>query len=129
MSVDLGEFNVLEKKLPKGHEVVLLDLRPSTIDGSPRRGLILHHQHEETFSKGAPPPWLGNEVLARIDALLKSANVDSPENGVMLENYRDDALTNGKLYLGALQPLIERRPDEPVRDSHWLVLVQEPVGH
>ena len=68
-------------------------------------------------------------ILARIDGLLKTVNVDSPENGVMLENYRDDALTNGKLYLGALQPLIDRRPDEPVRDSHWLVLVQEPVGH
>ena len=27
MSVDLGEFNVLEKQLPPGHEVVLIDLR------------------------------------------------------------------------------------------------------
>ncbi len=36
----LGEFNVLEKKLPKGHEVVLIDMRESAIDGPPRRGLF-----------------------------------------------------------------------------------------
>ena len=38
MTVDLGEFNVLEKKLPKGHEVVLIDMRESTIDGARRGG-------------------------------------------------------------------------------------------
>ena len=37
MTVDLGEFNVLEKKLPPGNEVVLIDLRESS-DGWIRRG-------------------------------------------------------------------------------------------
>ena len=44
----------------------------------------------------------------------------------MLVDYRDEALTDGKLYSGALQPLVDDR-DEVVRDSHWVVLVQEPM--
>jgi hypothetical protein len=128
MSVDCGEFNVLEKKLPKVHEVVLIDMRESTIDGAPRRGLILHHQHEDVFGKGAPPPWIGHDVLVRIEELLKKIDAETPEHGAMLVDYKDDALTSGKLYSGALQPLVDER-DEVVRDSHWVVLVQEPVTH
>ena len=126
MTVDCGEFNVLEKKLPKGHEVVLIDMRESTIDGPPRRGLILHHQHEDVFGKDAPPPWVGPEVLKRIEELLKKIDAETPEHSAMLVDYRDDALTSKKLYSGALQPLVDNR-DEVVRDSHWVVLVQEPV--
>ena len=126
MSVDCGEFNVLEKKLPKGNEVVLIDMRESTIDGPPRRGLILHHQREEVFGKGAPPPWVGPEVLARIEQLLKKSDAETPEHSAVLVDYRDEALTGGKLYTGALEPLLDNR-DEVVRDSNWVVLVQEPV--
>jgi hypothetical protein len=128
MSVDLGAFNVLEKRLPQGLEVVLLDLRESTLSAPPRRGLILHHQREEAFSKDAPTPWLGAKMLARIDKTLKTVDLESAEDSPILENYRDEALTNGKFYVGALQPLVDRRPDEPVRDSRWVVLVQEPVS-
>jgi serine/threonine protein kinase/class 3 adenylate cyclase len=125
MSVDLGEFSVLENNLPKGHEVVLVDLRESTLADPPRRGLILHHQREEAFSKSAPIPWISPELLARIDALLKDR--ESPDKGAILTDYRDPALTNDQLYHGALQPVSERRREEPVRDSNWLVIVQEPV--
>ena len=58
--------------LPPGHEVVLIDLRESTIDGETRRGLVLHHQSEEVVREGQPPPWVGSELLARIDKLLAS---------------------------------------------------------
>jgi len=128
MTVDLGEFNVLEKKLPKGFEVVLLDMRPSIIDGpEPRRGLILHHQRDEAFTKGAPTPWVSGKVLERIDQLL-ATDPRALENGMILEDYRDDSLTNGKAYNGAKQPVVDRR-EEATRDAHWLVIVQEPVAH
>jgi hypothetical protein len=128
MTVDCGEFNVLEKKLPKGLEVVLIDMRESTIDGPPRRGLILHHQHEDVFGKGAPPPWVSKDVLSRIDEVLKKTETKTSDQGAMLVDYRDDALTDGKLYSGALEALVDAQ-DEVVRDSHWVVLVQEPVAH
>ncbi|MCI0492381.1 MAG: hypothetical protein L0Z07_05550, partial [Planctomycetes bacterium] len=128
MSVDLGEFDVLEKKLPPGQEVVLIDLRESTIDGQTRRGLILHHQHEAAYRQGQPPPWVSAELLGRIDQLLTAAGTTSADDGAMLVDYRDDALTDGKLYWGALQPVIDRQRDEQPRDIRWLVLVQEPVA-
>jgi hypothetical protein len=127
MSVDLGEFNVLQKDLPPGHEVVLIDLRQSTIDGQTRRGLILHHQALATFRKGQPPPWIGTELLKRIETLLESID-PATRSGAMLINYRDDALTDEKPYWGSLRQVIERRSDEPVRDTRWLVLVQEPMS-
>jgi hypothetical protein len=45
----------------------------------------------------------------------------------MLTDYRDDALTGDKLYWGALQPVIDRDAEGRIRDTRWLVLVQEPV--
>jgi serine/threonine protein kinase len=127
MSVDLGEFNVLDEDLPPGHEVVLIDLRESTIDGQTRRGLILHRQAETDYSQGEPPPWIGSELLARIDQLL--AKIDPTKaDGAFLPTYRDDALTGGKTYTGAIKQVIDRRPEEPAWDTRWLVLVQEPVS-
>jgi hypothetical protein len=127
MSVDLGEFNVLDKELPSGHEVVLIDLRESAIDGQTRRGLILHRQAETDYQQGEPPPWIGDELLARIERLLENSGPAGP-GGAILSNYRDDALTGGEVYWGALKPVIDRRPDEPVRDTRWVVLVQEPIA-
>jgi serine/threonine protein kinase/class 3 adenylate cyclase len=127
MTVDLGEFNVLDKELPAGHEVMLIDLRESTIDGQQRRGLILHRQAATDYRQGEPPPWIGHELLARIDELLENIDPAGP-GGAILANYRDDALTGGKLYWGAMKPVIDRRPDEPPRDIRWLVLVQEEIS-
>jgi hypothetical protein len=127
MAVDLGEFNVLEKQLPPGHEVVLVDLRKATIDGETRRGLVLHRQAGSSYREGQPPPWIGSELLARIEKLLAGLDPASTD-GAMLTNYTDDALTAGKPYWGAMRPVIDRRPDEPVRDTRWLVIVQEPLS-
>jgi hypothetical protein len=129
MTVDLGEFNVLEKELPPGHEVVLIDLRESTIDDQTRRGLVLHHHAHAAYREGAPPPWVDSALLERIETLLSEAAAGNRDtsNGAMLGNYRDDALTGGKQYWGALRPVIDPRPEEAAQDTRWLVLVQEPL--
>ncbi len=126
MSVDLGEFN-FEKQLPPGQEVVLIDLRPAAIDGETRRGLVLHHQRQESNLEGQPPPWVGSQLLARIDQRLSSSKPNTEGTGMMLADYRDDALTADKLYWGALQQVLDRDTDGRVRDTRWLVLVQEPL--
>ena len=108
--------------------MVLIDLRQATIDGQTRRGLIMHHQAEASYREGHPPPWVSDELMARIDKLLHNTDADGLGRGAMLRDYRDDALTNGKLYWGAIEPVIDRRHEEPVRDIRWLVLVQEPVS-
>jgi hypothetical protein len=128
MSVDLGEFNVLEKQLPPGHEVVLIDLRESVIDGVNQRGLVLHHQAQDAYERGETPPWISGELLARIDALVPGPTSGVRGTETQLIEYSDPAVTAGKRYRGALKPVIDRRPDDQVVDTRWLVLVQEPVS-
>jgi hypothetical protein len=127
MSVDLGEFNVLERQLPPGQEVVLIDLREASVDGQTRRGLVLHHQRQDSYQEGESPPWIESQLLDRIDALVESAKSAAPGQGSMLVDYRDEALTGDKEYWGALRPVVDSRPEGHVGDTRWLVLVQEPV--
>ncbi len=128
MSVDLGAFNVLERRLRAGQEVVLVDLRKSVIDGAPRRGLILHRQTPKTAPQEGVAAWVGQELLARIDATLDKNN-DAPNgSSFFLSDYRDPAVTGANLYWGAIERVVDRPTDEPARDTGWLVLVQEPVA-
>jgi serine/threonine protein kinase len=127
MSVDLGEFNVLEKQLPPGQEVVLIDLREANVDGQTRRGLVLHHQRQDSYRQGESPPWIASDLLERIDALVERTNSAAPGQAAMLVDYRDEALTGDRDYWGAIRPVVDSRPEGHVRDTRWLVLVQEPV--
>jgi serine/threonine protein kinase/class 3 adenylate cyclase len=133
MSVDLGEFNVLAKRLPAGHEVVLIDLRDSIVEGPivegpPRRGLILHRQTSDTASPDDVATWVDPKLLARIDGLLAEHATDADGGSIFLSNYRDPAITGGKTYWGAIEPVVDRRADETPFSTGWLVLVQEPVA-
>jgi hypothetical protein len=128
MSVPLGEFNVLEKRLPAGHEVVLIDLRESTIDDETRRGLILHRQIPGATPEEGTAAWVGPELLARIDKLLEQNKSAPTGSSIFLSDYRDPAVTSDKSYWGAIERVIDRPTDEPERDTGWLVLVQEPVN-
>ncbi|MGD9636487.1 MAG: serine/threonine protein kinase, partial [Pirellulales bacterium] len=135
MSVDLGEFNVLEKRLPKEHEVVLIDLRASVIEGQPRRGLILHHQapkeseaKDDDSSPSSAAKWVGPELLARIDQLLADEKKATPGSSFFLSEYRDPAVTGDKPYWGAIEQVEEPPGDENAINTGWLVLVQEPVA-
>lgn len=129
MAVDLGEFNVLQKDLPSGLEVVLIDLRTTTIDKQTRPGLILHHQRDEAaYLEGQPPPWVGSKTLAQINEVLAKPNPAKSENSGMLTEYRDEALTGGKPYWGAIQRVANRSTEETAQKIDWVVLVQEPFS-
>jgi serine/threonine protein kinase/class 3 adenylate cyclase len=129
MSVDLGEFNVLENDLPRGQEVVLIDLRPTSLEGAPaHRGLILHHRARLPLGRDQPALWVGSEVMARIDELLAAAKAADSRGSIRLPQYRDPDLTRNELYWGAIKPVVEQRPDGEVFETAWLVLVQEPAS-
>lgn len=127
MSVDLNEFNVLEKQLPAEYEVVLIDLRDLTLEGTTGSGLILHHQAHEPIRRGQSPPWVGLGLLDRIRQLLASGEATASIRSQMLSDYRDPALSDGERYWGALKPVAEQRRDGERYDTHWVVLVQEPL--
>jgi hypothetical protein len=128
MSVDLNEFNVLEKRLPAGHEVVLIDLRESVIDGEPHRGLILHHQAPHEADPSGAASYVSPELLNRIDDALAGEKSAAVGTSYFLSEYRDPAVTGNKRYWGAIERVIDRPTDEPALETGWLVLVQEPVA-
>jgi serine/threonine protein kinase len=127
MSVDLGEFNVLERRLPPEYEVVLVTLREEAIAGETRRGLVLHHQARAGHYERDLPRWLGEGLLAHIDAAVPAAGA-WPREALMLGEYRDPAVTGGRRYRGAMQAVVDTRPDRNADDMRWLVLVQEQLG-
>ena len=84
MSVDLGEFNVLEKRLPEGHEVVLIDLRESVIDTDrcPAADFCSPSTTKELARTNRPPSatasWVGPELLASHRPTARRRKVRSP---------------------------------------------------
>jgi serine/threonine protein kinase/class 3 adenylate cyclase len=138
MSVDLGEFNVLEDVLDprQGQEVVLVDLRNDYFDGSRNRGLILHHRRSERFRKGEPPQRLSPKLLATIDDLLAAEDeAQSQDRGAgqvrrnLLLDYTDPLSDDSKLaYRGAIERVTLTWPGGGQQDTGWLVIVQEPVS-
>lgn len=114
MSVELGEFGILDTDLTSDQMVVLIDLRPDMIDGVSQTGLILHHpalDYHEGMAKSA-----------RLDETLL-AQFTSDENSVRILNYIDP------LSLGHWTAAVERLVVEGRRGKNrlpgWAVMVQE----
>jgi serine/threonine protein kinase/class 3 adenylate cyclase len=132
MSVDLNDFDVLERDIPAKYQVVLIDLREESIESEQGhevsgRGLVLHIQERGQTSQQRLSPWIGADLLSQIDHTVNSANA-RPDEVAMLQPYRDDALTLDQKYWGAAKLLVDPRPEREVRDTGWLVLVQEPLS-
>jgi serine/threonine protein kinase/class 3 adenylate cyclase len=127
MSVDLGEFD-FKWTLPRGQEVVLVDLREAVIDEVKRRGLVLHRKAQEAYERGESPPWISSELLARFDQLVALAPSRAARSTPPLIEYSDEAATGGQPYRAAVKAVVDHRPDEQVIDRGWLVLVQEPLA-
>jgi serine/threonine protein kinase/class 3 adenylate cyclase len=132
MSVDLNDFDVLDRSIPNEYQVALVDLREETIENEKGqeehgRGLVLHIQERGEPSGGRSSPWIGSELLEQIEKATESANAGTNDVAV-LPTYRDAALTGGRKYLGAVKLLVDPRPERDVRNTGWLVLVQQPAS-
>jgi serine/threonine protein kinase/class 3 adenylate cyclase len=115
MSVDLGDFQVLEGEFRGGNEVVLIDGRSDYIEGAGRRGLILHHPRHSQWSETAIPPRVPPEVLAAID--------QAPSG--FLPSYTDPLAPADRRFWGAYEPVVFQVSDDPqTRPTGWVVLAQ-----
>jgi serine/threonine protein kinase len=132
MSVDLGEFNVLEKVLrrDRGQEVVLFDLRRDYLDeGQPNRGLILHHTRAESFEEDMRPVRINSELLDQIKKVLAEADRASSQTRNLLLDYEDPLSTKSKRkFWGALERVTPSESVDDQGNSGWVVLVQEPAA-
>jgi serine/threonine protein kinase/class 3 adenylate cyclase len=119
MSVELGNFEVLEKELRGGNEVVLVDLREDYVEQVPKRGLILHHPRQTLWDRPEPP---------RVDPLILAV-ADEASSG-WVPRYRDPLAENPKqLFWGAFERVNFSLKAGKVRDfpTHWIVVVQHEV--
>ncbi len=117
MSVELGEFGVLDTDFQSGQRVVLVDSRMDSIDGEPRRGLILQHPVLDQSKSALENARIGKDALGQIDA---------PDGDFLLRDY-DDPFASGN-WTASFEPVIIAGRRMPVADTGWIVLVQEQVG-
>ncbi|MEX2172353.1 MAG: protein kinase [Pirellulales bacterium] len=127
MSVDLGEFNVLEEKLQRPLEVVLVDLRQDNVEATGQRGLLLHHRELDRYQSSAHPLRLTPDLLEEIDTQLSASRTRTESTKWIVENYLDLLQRNDTLYWGAVEPVVIAGRNLP-SETKWLVMVQEPVG-
>jgi hypothetical protein len=114
MSVELGEFGVLDTELQTGQLVVLVDSRMDSIDEEPRRGLILQHPALDQSKTDRGYARIGKEALEQID---------SPDEVSLLREY-DDPFASGK-WAAFFEPVIVDGRRLPMANTGWIVLVQE----
>lgn len=114
MSVDLGEFGILETDLHSEHIVVLVDSRADSIDGELKRGLILQHPAFEQGDESPASERISDSALQRLDS--------SRATETLLETYTDPFSRD--MWTAACERVIVDGRLAPVDDTGWVVLVQ-----
>jgi hypothetical protein len=127
MSVNLGDFTVLEEKLQRPLEVLLVDLGQDNVEATGRRGLLLHHRDLERFQSPLHPLRLAPEVMHDIEAAIATSRGRGESTRWIIENYTDPLQRDAKIYWGAVEPVIIAGRNAH-RDTQWLVIVQEPMA-
>ena len=131
MSVDLGEFEVLNNYMRQaGKKIVLVDLREDYLEsdsqgagGRPHRGLILEHPLESAWEDVKSYPRVASEVL---QSMLKSPTG-------FVAGYHDALSPNPEeTYWGAYAPVPGTAERSATGESEggskgWTVLVQTPA--
>jgi eukaryotic-like serine/threonine-protein kinase len=133
MSVKTGAFQVLRN-------AVLIDLRDDKIDGSAKKGLVLHHEKILSLAakeENPAPPRLQqarfSKLLAEKDELIRIHQAGDPGNrsaqvmARMIPDYVDPLDANLK-GIAAFAPVVVRRDgpgSEPI--VPWIVIVPQEI--
>jgi hypothetical protein len=125
MSVDVGEFGVLQTDLHGAQTAVLVDLREDRLEQTPRRGLVLHHPRlqEADESAKATPLRLRPDLVQ----LLLDRTRDQTASEELISNYADPADPTAPPLLAAFEPVRIKGRSEEVAETGWAVIVQEPA--
>ncbi len=133
MTVDLGEFSVLQFGLGSDQIAVLVDTRDDRIEGQgeSNQGLVLHHPSmKESGGEESEPEnyrihshYLDRLLKMRTSRLLGDATTETPDN--LIRDYRDplDPPASGT-WLAAFEPVLVRGRPQELRDTGWIVIVQ-----
>ena len=140
MTVELGTFGELDLGSSPDQMAVLIDTKK---DSKGRRGLILHHPLLTTLRLSDPEkraPYLDASRtagllrlrseqlrLTAIEAEARSIQNVEPRRESFDADYRDpvSAGADGGTWLAAFEPVFVRGRPESIRDTGWIVVVQE----
>jgi tRNA A-37 threonylcarbamoyl transferase component Bud32 len=154
MTVELGRFGVLQIGLGKDQVAVLVETRTDWIEGRSRQGLILHHPRlaelrlKQFRGQDGPIPVFRLdrprvqllEQLRRLRLRQDHERKELPWEeqltrqqaalpGTFDANYQDPV---GGDYAGrwwaAFEPVFVTGRADPIKDTGWVVIVQERVG-
>ena len=126
MSVELGTFEVLNKSVQRGKDIVLVDLREDFLDPTVptgQRGLILNHPLLPLWKDKERPPRVRPEVLAALES----------SQDRFLAGYQDPlAIQPGAKFWGVFEPVTYKVHDvltdsTKTHPAGWVVLVQTPA--
>jgi serine/threonine-protein kinase len=126
MSVDVGEFGVLQTDLHGAQTAVLIDLREDNLENEGRRGLVLHHprlQQADDHAKATPLRL--HATLVRL--LLDRTRTPTPAAADLIPGYLDPADSAAPPHLAAFEPVRIKGRSEEVAQTGWAVIVQEPA--
>lgn len=111
MTTDLGTRTYLEGSQERTRFVVMLDTRP---DQNGLRGLIVSHPYQEKYSNRLKElPLYYNPTLTGKDATIDSYTDPVKEDGFH------------RKWLAAVEPVVVPGVDKDIRDTGWLMIVQE----
>jgi serine/threonine-protein kinase len=136
MTVDLGEFSVLQFGLGSDQIAVLVDTRADKIEGQgdSNQGLVLHHPamkddggDEEPDNYRIHPQYMDRLLKMRVSRMAGDATSDAPEN--LIRDYQDPLDTRDRgTWLAAFEPVLVRGRPQELRDTGWIVIVQMREG-
>jgi serine/threonine-protein kinase len=149
MSVELGRFGILQIGLGKDQVALLVDTQANAAG---EVGLVLHHPYLAELKLSQPMRQVPTFRLdaSRVEALrelrqraLEHERVrealpddeasllgDRPYEGSIDRNFRDPAAGDyAGRWLAAFEPVIVRGRAEKVRDTGWVVIVEERAGN
>jgi serine/threonine protein kinase/class 3 adenylate cyclase len=119
MSVDLGDFEILEREFRGENQVILVDMRDDYIEQTAKQGLILHHPRENEWNETELPPRVSPEVLAAF----------KQEPSGFLPSYADPLSPAQQRFWGAYEPVVYQLQGESTpRTTGWVVLAQREAG-
>ncbi len=146
LSVDAGEFRVLELGLDERQSAALVDLREDVVENTKKRGSILHHPRlldvlaDQLAAAGGlrDLPRIDPERVAQLNELRKrrmdqvelAASKERPLAGSLDHAFKDSLSEKpDRLHLAIFEPVtIPWRSEPRVRDTGWVVIVEERLN-
>ena len=133
MTVEIGQFGALDLDVDESMVVVLVDTKPDWVGGRAHTGLVLHHPVYTAADPPADALRLPPERVEALRALRELRMEPAPPTtsgwpaGSFEPFYEDPAggAAYGGAWLAAFEPVLVQGRATGVRDTGWVVIVQE----